>query len=765
MEKIQGMNGKTNCVQHFDESYFEDEIRDGFYIPSMIKRSWAVALDVLSEVDRICQKYDIKYYAEWGTLLGAVRHAGFVPWDDDLDIAMQRNDYIKFCQVAKQELKDGYEVFNFKNHDNFHHFLARVTCTSRICFEDKYLKDHYGFPYIVGLDIFVHDNVSKDGKVQEQNEKIAEYIITVADNIADGNLNGIHEEDALKRIGQLCNCDVTVYKDKETERIELYTLAENIFAAFKDDDCDEMTQMMPCSMYGNHMRIPKKYYDKVIRVPFENTTIPVPIGFDAMLSKRYGDYMKLVRNTGGHDYPFYESQKKQLEALMDFKLPKYTFDEKKSVRDNENVSVAGYKKIISEVMCNVKKEIEKIGHYIKEGKCWSDNQTEKIINYMQTEIADIQQAVIDIGNLIEEMKDEGTESVRCIEKFCDTLYMIYHGNTYDLINEFNDLFSVIEKEIITHKEIVIMPYKTADWSYVKNIWEQAQRDPEVDVTVAVLPYFYKEYDGSVKEYVNELNDFPKEINVIDICDYNLELHHPDIIYIQNPFDNENKAVSVYKEYYSDILKENTNKLIYIQSFQLEEFDSNDERAYKNMSSYCTVPGVVNADEVFVQSEKMREMYIKKLTEFAGDNTVDIWRKKICVKPEWMNEKKEEQSHADGKKRMLFYTSISGIMQNQDVAAEKIEQVLKTFKQYSDQIELTWCIQELINSVLPDINAELYDCINVIRNNYMVEKIGHMCSDKDKEILNSCDAYYGDTSSIVQWYRNDGKPVMIMDYIL
>lgn len=53
------------------EKYFEDEVRDGFYIPSMIKRSWAVALDVLSEVDRICQKYDIKYYAEWGTLLGA----------------------------------------------------------------------------------------------------------------------------------------------------------------------------------------------------------------------------------------------------------------------------------------------------------------------------------------------------------------------------------------------------------------------------------------------------------------------------------------------------------------------------------------------------------------------------------------------------------------------------------------------------------------------------------------------------------------------
>lgn len=746
------------------EKYFEDEVRDGFYVPSMIKRSWAVALDVLSEVDRICQKYDIKYYAEWGTLLGAVRHAGFVPWDYDLDIAMPRNDYIKFCQVAKQELKNGYEIFNFKNHDNFHHFLARVTCTSRICFEDKYLKEHHGFPYIAGLDIFVHDNVSRDRKNQEHCEKIAEYIITVADNIADGSMNSEQEKDALKRISQLCNCDVFAYQNKEEERIQLYTLAENIFAAFKDDDCDEMTQMMPCSMYGNHMRIPKKYYDEVVRIPFENTTIPVPIGFDAMLSKRYGDYMKLVRNTGGHNYPFYESQKKQLEVLMDFKLPQYTFDGKKAVR-NDDVANTGYKKIITDVMHSVKEEIEKIGHYINNGKFWTDNQTEDIIKNVQEKLADIQQALIETGNLIEQIKGENTESVKCIEKFCDTLYMVYQGNTYDITGELDNLNSVIENEIITRKEIVIIPYRAADWSYVKNIWEQAEKNPETDVIVAVLPYYYKEYDGSVKEYVNELNDFPEEINAIDICSYNLELHHPDMIYIQNPFDNENKAVSVYKEYYSDILKKNTDKLVYVQSFQLEEFSSNDERAYKNMSSYCTVPGVVNADEVYVQSDNMREIYIKKLTEFAGDNTEDIWRKKICVKPEWMNDKKETTSHAGGKKRILFYTSISGIMQNQDEAVEKIERVLKTFKQYSEEIEVIWCVQELVDAVLPSLNRKLYECLNNIRNNYMLEKIGHVYNDKDKKLLCSCDAYYGDTSPVVQEYRNNGKPVMIMDYMV
>lgn len=614
------------------------------------------------------------------------------------------------------------------------------------------------------MDIFVHDNVSRDRKNQEHCEKIAEYIITVADNIADGSMNSEQEKDALKRISQLCNCDVSAYQNKEEERIQLYTLAENIFAAFKDDDCDEMTQMMPCSMYGNHMRIPKKYYDEVVRIPFENTTIPVPIGFDAMLSKRYGDYMKLVRNTGGHNYPFYESQKKQLEVLMDFKLPQYTFDGKKAVR-NDDVANTGYKKIITDVMHSVKEEIEKIGHHINNGKFWTDNQTEDIIKNVQEKLADIQQALIETGNLIEQIKGENTESVKCIEKFCDTLYMVYQGNTYDITGEFDNLNSVIENEIIMRKEIVIMPYRAADWSYVKNIWKQTEKNPETDVIVAVLPYYYKEYDGSVKEYVNELNDFPEEINAIDICSYNLELHHPDMIYIQNPFDNENKAVSVYKEYYSDVLKKNTDKLVYVQSFQLEEFSSNDERAYKNMSSYCTVPGVVNADKVYVQSDNMREIYIKKLTEFAGDNTEDIWRKKICVKPEWMNDKKETTSHEGGKKRILFYTSISGIMQNQDEAVEKIERVLKTFKQYSEEIEVVWCVQELVDAVLPSLNRKLYECLKDIRNNYIIEKIGYVCNDKDKKSLSSCDAYYGDTSPIVQEYRNEGKPVMIMDYMV
>lgn len=89
---------------NFDVSYFEDEVREGFYIPGMIKRAWAVQLDMLEVIAKICDKHKIKWYAEGGTLLGAVRHRGFIPWDDDIDICMMRDDYTCFCEVIKEEL-------------------------------------------------------------------------------------------------------------------------------------------------------------------------------------------------------------------------------------------------------------------------------------------------------------------------------------------------------------------------------------------------------------------------------------------------------------------------------------------------------------------------------------------------------------------------------------------------------------------------------------------------------------------------------------
>ena len=113
----------------FPDKYFENEIREGFFVPSMVKRAWAAELEVLSEIDKICQKYNIQYFAEWGTLLGAVRHNGFIPWDDDLDIGMKRADYERFLAAAEKELPTGYKINNCRTRDDFWLFLARVMNT------------------------------------------------------------------------------------------------------------------------------------------------------------------------------------------------------------------------------------------------------------------------------------------------------------------------------------------------------------------------------------------------------------------------------------------------------------------------------------------------------------------------------------------------------------------------------------------------------------------------------------------------------------
>ena len=77
----------------FQDNYFESEVIEGFFVTSMMKRSWAAQLEILKDVDSICRMHGISYYADAGTLLGAVRHRGFIPWDDDLDICMMRDDY------------------------------------------------------------------------------------------------------------------------------------------------------------------------------------------------------------------------------------------------------------------------------------------------------------------------------------------------------------------------------------------------------------------------------------------------------------------------------------------------------------------------------------------------------------------------------------------------------------------------------------------------------------------------------------------------
>ena len=132
----------------FDKSFLEDEVRLGFYIPATIKQAWAAQLEVLKVIDEICRKCNIKYFADWGTFLGAVRHHGYIPWDDDMDLVMLREDYDKFFKEAPALLPEGYSIHTFRNEEGFREFHAVVVNTPSARFDKEHFDKLHGFNYL-----------------------------------------------------------------------------------------------------------------------------------------------------------------------------------------------------------------------------------------------------------------------------------------------------------------------------------------------------------------------------------------------------------------------------------------------------------------------------------------------------------------------------------------------------------------------------------------------------------------------------------------
>ena len=98
-----------------NSDFLKEEYRNGYLITEKMKKVWAVELDLLSELDRVCKKYNIKYYAAFGTLLGAIRDKGFIPWDDDIDVWLLRDEYERLKQVAPKEFTGKYYYQDWYN--------------------------------------------------------------------------------------------------------------------------------------------------------------------------------------------------------------------------------------------------------------------------------------------------------------------------------------------------------------------------------------------------------------------------------------------------------------------------------------------------------------------------------------------------------------------------------------------------------------------------------------------------------------------------
>lgn len=426
-------------------------------------------------------------------------------------------------------------------------------------------------------------------------------------------------------------------------------------------------------------------------------------------------------------------------------------------------------------------------------------QIEKNKNgYAQELLVQCQECAINMGNIIEESEGEGVTVISDIEEYCDLFFHIYEELNGVAKIDVNQIYDILEKQLLciednikntiqVRKEIVFFPYKASMWDSLESVYLAAKEDPDCDAYCVPIPYYDLNSDHSFVEFHYEGGEYPKNIKITDWKDYELEERKPDVIYIHNPYDNYNAVTSVHPRYYSANLKKYTQELVYIPYFVLPEIEPDNQAAVDGIKHFCFLPGVIHADKVIIQSEKMKQIYVNEYLKAAKENGFSgkhIDRKFLEEKflglgspklDKVQNTKKEDLEipkewlrtieKPDGSwKKIIFYnTSIAALLENKEKMLGKMEDVFRIFEENKDKVALLWRPHPLIENTVKSMLPQLWDEYEKLVERYKAEGWGIYddTADLDRAIVLS-DGYYGDGSSVVQVYQKTGKPVMIQD---
>ena len=288
------------------EGFLEDEVRDGHLVPRKMKEVWAVELDLLEEAKRVLEKHNLRYMVIGGTLLGAVRHKGFIPWDDDIDIAIPRQDYLKFRKIAAKEFRHPYffqDEFNSPGLLCGHAKLRNSETTnvySEFIFQQKTGK--LSFNLGIFIDFFPIDNLPDDSKERtawfSRIQRVASKawslrVFTHRGRTAGGNIGKHKRQDFI--LTKILHCPnllfkkydrlLSKYSNKRTKEVCLYCV-----------HCRDHSGK-------NRFVYQRKDLQSLIWMPFEFIEVPAPANYDAVLTQCYGNWHVRVKADSEHGNP------------------------------------------------------------------------------------------------------------------------------------------------------------------------------------------------------------------------------------------------------------------------------------------------------------------------------------------------------------------------------------------------------------------------------------------------------------------------------
>ena len=249
-------------------------------------------LETMEVINKICEKENIKYYMLGGTFIGAVRHKGFIPWDDDIDIAMDRKDYERFLQIIDANLPENFKVdFYDRNSSSMHWLKIRNIDYKIVERYDNIESEQYLF-----IDIFPFDNVPKS-KIKRQIFKIQIYLKAIKLRLARlkylSEQNNQKFNNKLKRIAVKI-LSLNIFKNylNQSKVLKQY---DNLISKYKNEETSLIANLCVNHKFSKIYRelFEKSKISEVTEYEFENTKLKGIKNYDYLLAKTFGDYMKL----------------------------------------------------------------------------------------------------------------------------------------------------------------------------------------------------------------------------------------------------------------------------------------------------------------------------------------------------------------------------------------------------------------------------------------------------------------------------------------
>ena len=257
-------------------AFLEPETLSEFHVDSSRKKLWAISLDLLIEFDRVCKKHGLRYYLGFGSLLGAIRHKGFIPWDDDVDVFMFREDYEKFAKLGDEFSHPYFLQTPYTDSNYFYsNIKLRNTNTTALVETFKYQNFNHG----IWLSIFPLDRWSLENGEEKYNQ-IKSLLKECSTFMRMSNPN-LSEQDKVR---------VKNYSGRNP--LSIYEEIQQIATSCKDHDTTKVACIVCTVDPYDKLVYNESDFDDVEYVPFENLSLPVPAGYHNILKDTYGNYME-----------------------------------------------------------------------------------------------------------------------------------------------------------------------------------------------------------------------------------------------------------------------------------------------------------------------------------------------------------------------------------------------------------------------------------------------------------------------------------------